>query len=74
MLLILKFFSEGKIYPLNVDGSLESSLKYLKDSKEKGNSSVVTYTINNRELCKKIIIPFFDKYPLFTTKSFDFAD
>jgi hypothetical protein len=55
MSLILKYFGVGKIYPKYLDGSLESAIKFFKEKEEKGNSSVVSFVINSRKLCKKKI-------------------
>jgi hypothetical protein len=71
----MKFFSVGKIYPSQLlDGSLKSAENFYNERKLKGTGCAITFTVNSRELCKAKIIPFFNKYPLFTTKSLDFLD
>jgi hypothetical protein len=72
--LILNYFEAGKIYPSNIDGSFKSAKNFYIENKNKGKGCAISFTINNRELCKEKIIPFFNKYPLFTAKSYDFAD
>jgi len=71
---LTKFFGAGKIYPLSLDGTLESAEKYFKKRTDLGLSSVIRYEISSKILHKEKIIPFFKKYPLYTTKSLDFED
>jgi len=74
MALIVKFFKCGSLYPLIVDKTFESAYNYFSERKNKGLNSVISYTITSRELNKNIIIPFFEKYPLYSTKALDFED
>nr|YP_010555482.1 LAGLIDADG endonuclease [Ramaria rubella]UYR22231.1 LAGLIDADG endonuclease [Ramaria rubella] len=74
LIALKKFFGAGKIYPLSLDGRLESAKTYLNKSKNLGLSSVIRYEISSKILHKEIIIPFFKKYPLYTTKNLDFED
>lgn len=72
--LIKQFFKCGSLYPLIVNKTFESAYNYFHKRKNKGINSVINYTITSRELNKNIIIPFFEKYPLYTTKALDFED
>jgi hypothetical protein len=74
LLSIKHFFGAGKIYPLSLDGTLESAEKFLKTRNCLGLSSVIRYEISSKKLHKEKIIPFFKKYPLYTTKILDFED
>jgi LAGLIDADG endonuclease len=65
MTLLIKFFKCGKLYPLTVNGSLNSTQKYFNERKNKGLNSVISFVINTNTLNKNIVIPFFNKYPLF---------
>jgi len=62
----------GNIYPLSLNGSLNSAEEYLNDRISLGLNSVIRYEINSKVSHKNIIIPFFNKYPLYTIKSLDF--
>jgi len=64
----------GKIYPLSLNGSFNSAEEYLNDRTSLGLNSVIRYEINSKVSHKKIVIPFFNKYPLYTIKSLDFED
>nr|QCB16477.1 hypothetical protein [Armillaria gallica] len=74
MALLVKYFGGGKLYPLSVDGSFESAFDYYKERNKKGLNSVITFEVNTRSMNKSQIIPFFNKYPLYTTKALDFED
>lgn len=74
LLSIKHFFGAGKIYPLSLDGTLESAENYFKNRNCLGLSSVIRYEISSKRLHKEKIIPFFKKYPLYTTKYLYFED
>ena len=74
LLSIKHFFGAGKIYPLSLDGTLESAENYFKNRNYLGLSSVIRYEISSKRLHKEKIIPFFKKDPLYTTKFLDFED
>lgn len=74
MKLFVKFFGKGKIYPLDVNDSFESIFNFYKDRKEKGLNSVIYFGILSKKDNKEKIIPFFEKYPLFSIKQLDFLD
>jgi hypothetical protein len=74
MNLILNFFKSGNLYPLSVNESYDSAYKYYTLRNSQNLNSVIEFIIGSRELNKNIIIPFFDQYPLYTTKSLDFKD
>ena len=74
MAFFIKFFGGGKLYPLNMDGTFSSAQNYFNEREKKGLNSIITFQVNNTNLNKNTIIPFFDKYPLITTKNLDFLD
>lgn len=74
MLLFMKFFNGGKLYPLSVDSTFESAINYHNSRNKKGINSVINFVVNTQKLTKDVIIPFFNKYHLYTTKSLDFED
>lgn len=74
MKLLIEFFGCGKLYPKTVTGSFESAENYYLDRKKKGLNAIITYVVNTKNPNKDIIIPFFNKYSLFTAKSLDFED
>lgn len=63
--LIKQFFGCGIIKPKREDNSIETAQKVR---------SVSRYVVSNTSEIINIIIPFFDKYPLLTNKSLDYAD
>ena len=67
MKLLIKFFDCGKLYPQSVNNSFESAEKYYLNRKKKGLHAVTSFVVNTRNPIKNKIIPFLDKYPLFTT-------
>lgn len=74
MALIVKFFKCGSLYPLIVNNTFESAYSYFEARKIKGLNAITTFTITSREVIKNIIIPFFEKYPLYSTKALDLDD
>lgn len=63
--IILDYFNEGYVYPNIPDNTLKSVLSV---------SSVSNYKVNSESHLNSIIIPFFDKYPLYSNKSLDYQD
>lgn len=74
MLLFIKFFNGGKLYPLSVNSTFESAINYYNSRNNKNINSVIKFVVNTQKLTTDVIIPFFNKYPLYTTKSLDFED
>lgn len=56
MNLLIKFFKGGKLYPLRVDSTLDSAIKYFNERKIKGLNSIISFEINNKKFNKSISI------------------
>lgn len=71
---IAEFFPGSVIYP-KID-TLESVETYIKKCQELSykKSPVLELKITSKNLHKSVIVPFFEAYPLYTTKALDFAD
>ena len=74
MALIIKYFKCGSLNPLIVNETFESANNYYKERKNNNLNSIISFTITSRELSKTFIIPFFEKYSLYSTKALDFED
>jgi len=59
------YFNEGGIYPIVSDGTLNTLLSA---------SPVSNYKVYSESHLLGIIVPFFEAYPLYTTKLLDYQD
>jgi hypothetical protein len=73
MKLFIEFVGSGKLYPKTVN-SFESAEQFYLKRKNKDLNAITSYVVNTRDPIKNNIIPFFNKYSLFTAKSLDFED
>ena len=76
MFLFTNFFGCGNIYPLSLRLGKDfiSAYKFFNERKTKGLNAVAHFVIGDRSSIFNSVLPFFEKYPLYTAKHLDFQD